>query len=62
MLGRDNGKRRAKTGKTVIFFQGNQGQLFQFCTGRLEALILHIPDPNYSSFYLKCPRKYKKNL
>ena len=21
----------------------------------------HILDPNYSSFYLKCPRKYKKN-
>ena len=61
MFGRDKWKSRAKTGK-LSFFQGNQGQLFQFCPGRLEALILDILDPNYSSFYLKCPRKYEKPL
>ena len=32
----------------------------KFCSGRLESLILHIFDPNYSSFYLKCPRKYQE--
>ena len=42
----------------TLIFQGNQGQLVQFCPGRLEAFILHILDPNYSSFYLKCLRKY----
>ena len=44
----------------LSFFQGNQGQLFQFCPGRIETLFLHIPDPDYPSFYLKCPRKYQK--
>ena len=49
-----------KVGPKLSFLKGNQGQLFQFCTERLECLILHIIDPNYLSFYLKCPRKYKK--
>ena len=40
--------------------QGDQEQLFQFCPGRIEAPLLHILDPNYLSFYLKCPRKCKK--
>ena len=44
----------------LSFFQGNQGQLFQFCPGRIEAPLLHILDPNYPSFYSKCPRKYQK--
>ena len=30
----------------LSFFQGNQGQLFQFWPGSLEALNLHILDPN----------------
>ena len=51
---------RVKTEKKLSFFQGNQGQLFQFCPGRIEAPILHILDPNYLSFYLKCLRKCQK--
>ena len=58
-LGRDRGKSRAKT-ERLSFFQGKQGQLFQFFPGRIEAHFLHIINPNYSSFNLKCPRKYKK--
>ena len=46
--------------KKLSFFQGNQGELFQFCTGRIEAHLLHILDPNYPSFYLKCLRKCQK--
>ena len=45
-----------KIGKAVIF-QGKQGQFFQVCPGRIEAPLLHILNPNYLSFYLKCPRK-----
>ena len=52
---------RAKTGK-LSFFQGNQRQLFQFCPGRIEALFVHILDPDSPFFYLKCPRKYHRNL
>ena len=59
ILRTDRWKSKVKTRKTVIF-HGNQGQLFQFCPGRIEAPLLHIPDPNYLSFYLKCPRKYQK--
>ena len=44
----------------LSFFQGNQEQLFQFCSGRIEARLLHILDPNYLLFYLKCPRKCQK--
>ena len=36
-LGRTGGKVGPKLEKPS-FFQGNQGQLFQFCPGRLEAL------------------------
>ena len=39
-------ERWAKTRK-LSFFQENQGQLFQFYPGRIEALFLHILDPNY---------------
>ena len=46
--------------KNCHFFQGNQGQWFQFCPRRIEASLLHIPDPNYPSFYLKCPRQCQK--
>ena len=59
ILGRDRWKSRVKTGKTVIF-QGNEGKLFQFFPGRIEAPLLHILDPNYPSFYLKCLRKCQK--
>ena len=45
--------------KKLSFFQGNQGQLFQFCPGGTEIPLLHILDLNYLSFYLKCPRKYQ---
>ena len=38
----------------------HQGQLFQFCPGRIEDPILHILDPNYPSFDLKCPIKCQK--
>ena len=61
ILGRDRWKSRVKTGKTVVF-QGNQGQLFHFFPGRIEAPLLHILDPNYSSFYLKCLRKRQKSI
>ena len=44
----------------LSFFQENQEQLFQFFTGRIEALLLHILDLDYPSFYLKCPSKHKK--
>ena len=47
-----------KNWKKNSFFKGNQGQLFQFCPERTEALLLHIL--HYSLFYLKCPRKYQK--
>ena len=57
-LGGTGGKVGPKLEKLI--FPGNQGQLLQFCPGRLEDLILHILDPNYSSFYLECPRKYQK--
>ena len=43
----------------LSFFQRNQGKLFQFCTGRIEAPLLHILDANYHSFYPKCPRSMK---
>ena len=46
----------------LLFFQRNQGQLFKFCSGRLEALILHILDPNYSFFYLNVPENIKKPI
>ena len=59
ILGRDRWKSRVKTGENS-FFQGNQGQLFQFYPERLEAPLLHIPDPNYPSFCLKCLRKCQK--
>ena len=55
-------KSRLKTGKNS-YFQGSQGQLFQFCPGRIEAPpppLLHIIDSNYPSFYLKYPRKSQK--
>ena len=48
-----------KTGK-LSFLQGNQGQFFKFCSGRIEAPLLHITDPNYPSFYSKCSRKCQK--
>ena len=41
----------------LSFFQGNQGQLFQVCPRRIEALLLHILDPN--SFILS---KMSQNL
>ena len=50
----------SKLEKKLWFFQGNQGQSFQFGSGRIEAPLLHILDPNYLSFYLKCPRKYQR--
>ena len=50
---------RAETEKKLSFFQGSQWQLFIFCIGRIEALFLHIVDPNNPSFYLKCPKKYQ---
>ena len=56
MFGRDRRKSRANTRK-LLFFQGNQGQLFQFCFAKLETRILHILDPNYSSFLSKMPQK-----
>ena len=37
-----------------LIFQRNQENCSSF------VLILHNIDPNYSSFYLKCPRKYQK--
>ena len=40
----------AKNGKNCYFFQGNQGQLFQFCPEMIEALFLHILDPDYPYF------------
>ena len=59
ILRRDRRKSRDKTGKN-LFFQGNLGKLFQFCSGRIEAPFLQVLDPNSSSFYVKCPRKCKK--
>ena len=56
------GKVGPKLKELSFFFHGNKEKLFQFCTGRLEVIILHILDPNYSSFYLKCPRKYKRPI
>ena len=44
----------------ALIFPGKSGAIVPICPGRLEALFLHILDPNYSSFYLKCPRKYQK--
>ena len=62
VLERDRRKSGVKTGKKLTFSQGNQGKLFQFCSGRIEAVFLHILDPNYPSFYLKCPRKCQKPI
>ena len=69
ILGRDRQKVGSELEKTV-FVQGNQKQLFQFWpgagksgkSGKSGAIvpILHILDPNYPSFYLKCPRKFQK--
>ena len=51
-----------KTGTNCHLFQGNQGQLFKFSPGRIEALFLNILDPNSLSFYVKCPRKRQKPI
>ena len=52
-------KGRIKTGKAVIF-PGKLGEIFQFFPGRIEAAFLHVIDPNFSSFYVKCARKCQK--
>ena len=44
-LGGTGGKVGLKLEK-LLFFQRNQGQLFQVFPERLEAVILHILDPN----------------
>ena len=46
----------------LSFFQGNQGQLFQICPGKIEAHLLHNVDLNCPSFYIKCPRKCQKPI
>ena len=37
----------------LSFVQGNRGQCFQFCPGRIKTPLLHILDSNYAFFYLK---------
>ena len=60
ILGKDRWKSRAKTGKTATF-PGKSGTIIPICPVRIETPFLHILDPNYPSFCLKCPRKYKKS-
>ena len=55
------GKVGSKLKKNCHFFQGNQEQLFHFSYERIEEPLSHILDPNYRTFYLKCPRKCQKN-
>ena len=57
-LGRDGWESRDKTGK-LSFLEGNQGQLFQFCPGKIEPPFLHIFDSNYPSIYLNVTRNIK---
>ena len=51
-------KEGPKLKKKLSFSHGNLGRQFDFCPGKIEAVFLHILNPNYS-FYLKCSRKYQ---
>ena len=59
ILGRDRQKSRVQNRK-LSFFQRNQGQLSQFCPGRIEALLLHILDPKLSFILFKLSQKMSK--
>ena len=40
----------------LSFFQENQGQLFQFCPGRIEASFLHVLDLVLCKMFKKMPK------